>query len=50
MDYNKGDKQNIETALQWRRIILENAGNISPTDTLQRQNARIIQERYVDKL
>ena len=52
VDYynNKGDQQNIETALQWRRIILENAGNISPTDTLQRQNARIIQERYVDKL
>ena len=49
--YNsKGDKQKIETALQWRRIILENAGNISPTDTLQRQNARIIQERYIDKL
>ena len=47
---NKGDKQQIETALQWRRIILENAGNISPTDTLQRQNARIIQERYADKL
>ena len=52
VDYynNKGDKQQIETALQWRRIILENAGNISPTDTLQRQNARIIQERYIDKL
>ena len=52
VDYynNKGDQQNIETALQWRRIILENAGNISPTDTLLRQNARIIQERYVDKL
>ena len=49
--YNsKGDKQQIETALQWRRIILENAGNIPPTDTLQRQNARIIQERYIDKL
>ena len=52
VDYynNKGDQQKIETALQWRRIILENAGNISPTDTLQRQNARIIQERYIDKL
>ena len=52
VDYynNKGDQQNIETALQWRRIILENAGKISPTDTLQRQNARIIQERYADKL
>ena len=47
---NKGDKQQIETALQWRRIILENAENIPPTDTLQRQNARIIQERYADKL
>ena len=52
VDYynNKGDQQKIATALQWRRIILENAGNISPTDTLQRQNARIIQERYIDKL
>ena len=52
VDYynNKGDQQKIETALQWRRIILENAGNIPPTDTLQRQNARIIQERYADKL
>ena len=52
VDYynNKGDQQKIETALQWRRIILKNAGNISPTDTLQRQNARIIQERYIDKL
>ena len=47
---NKGDEENRETALQWRSIILEHAGDISITDTLQRQNARIIQERYADKL
>lgn len=47
---DKGDKQNAETALLWRRRILEHAEEISVTDTLQRQNARIIQERYVDKL
>lgn len=47
---NKGDKEKAETALQWREKILENAGNVELTDTLQRQNARIIQERYADKL
>lgn len=47
---NKGDKEKAETALQWREIILEHAGNVELTDTLQRQNARIIQERYADKL
>lgn len=47
---DKGDKEKAETALQWREIILEHAGNIGVTDTLQRQNARIIQERYADKL
>ena len=46
---SNGDDEKKETALQWRNRILEHAGNIEVTDTLQRQNARIIQERYVDK-
>lgn len=46
---SKGDDEKTETALQWRKTILEHAGNIEATDTLQRQNARIIQERYADK-
>ena len=52
VDYysNKGDKETTDKALLWRDIILEHAGNIEVTDTLQRQNARIIQERYADKL
>ena len=45
-----GDKENAETALLWREKILEHADRISPTDTLLRQNARIIQERYADKM
>lgn len=47
---SKGDKASAEKALHWRDIILEQAGNIETADTLKRQNARIIQERYVDKL
>lgn len=52
VDYysGNGDKENAETALLWREKILEHAGQISPTDTLLRQNARIIQERYADKM
>lgn len=46
---SKGDDEKTETALQWRKTILEHAGTIETTDTLQRQNARIIQERYADK-
>ena len=46
---SNGDDEKRETALEWRNRILEHAGNIEVTDTLQRQNARIIQERYVDK-
>ncbi len=45
-----GDRERAEKALLWRDIILEQAENIEATDTLKRQNARIIQERYVDKL
>lgn len=47
---NKGDKEAADKALQWREKILESAGNIELTDTLQRQNSKIIQERYADKL
>lgn len=47
---NKGDKEKADKALLWRDIILEHAGKVDVTDTLQRQNARIIQERYADKL
>lgn len=47
---SKGDRERTEKALLWRDIILEQAENIETTDTLKRQNARIIQERYVDKL
>ena len=52
VDYysGNGDKENAETALHWREKILEHADRISPTDTLLRQNARIIQERYADKM
>ena len=52
VDYytDKGDKVTTDKALRWRDIILEHASTIESADTLQRQNARIIQERYVDKL
>lgn len=51
LDYysNKGDQENTETARIWRKIILEHAGTVAIADTLQRQNSRIIQERYADK-
>ena len=44
------DKVNSKNAELWRSRILEHAGQVSPTDTLRRQNARIIQERYADKM
>lgn len=52
IDYysNEGDKEKVEEALHWREIILEHAVKIEVADTLKRQNARIIQERYADKL
>ena len=52
VDYysSKGEEEKKEEALQWRKRILEHAGSVSATDTLQRQNSRIIQERYADKL
>lgn len=49
--YSKSkDSERSETATLWKERILEHAGTISPTDTLIRQNARIIQERYKDKM
>ena len=52
VDYysGNGDDENASTALLWRERILNHAEAIPPTDTLQRQNARIIQERYADKM
>ena len=48
--YSKSkDSERSETATLWKERILEHAGTISPTDTLIRQNARLIQERYKDK-
>ena len=39
------DTENSENAALWRSRIMEHASQISPTDTLRKQNARIIQER-----
>ena len=52
VDYysSKGEEEKKEEALQWRKRILEHAGSVSATDALQRQNSRIIQERYADKM
>lgn len=47
---NNGDTERTEAALDWRTRILRHAELIPPTDTLQRQNARIIRERYADKM
>lgn len=49
--YSKAnDAENSENAALWRERILAHAQQISPTDTLQKQNARMIQERYRDKM
>ena len=52
VDYymERGDRETAEQALLWREKIRHTASLISPTDTLQRQNARIILERYEDKM
>lgn len=52
VDYytESNDSENARTALLWRERIIEGAGRIPATDTLKRQNARIIQERYADKM
>lgn len=44
------DKERAEEALRWKEIINEKAVLVPETDTLKRQNARIIQERYADKM
>lgn len=49
--YSKAnDAENSKNAALWRERILAHAQQISPTDTLQKQNARMIQERYRDKM
>lgn len=49
--YSKADDhEQSRNAAEWRQKILDHAESISPTDTLTRQNARIIQERYSDKM
>lgn len=52
VDYYTGcnDSENAEKALFWRDRIIGSSALISPTDTLERQKARIIQERYADKM
>ena len=52
VDYYIGseDKERAEEALKWKGIINEKAVLVPDTDTLKRQNARIIQERYADKM
>lgn len=49
--YSKtNDDELSRNAAEWREKILDHASQLSPTDTLQRQNARIILERYSDKM
>lgn len=45
-----GDTENAEKALFWKERIIEGIGRISPADTMQIQNSRIILERYADKM
>lgn len=45
-----GDTENAEKALFWKERIIEGIGRISPADTMQMQNSRIILERYADKM
>jgi len=45
-----GDSANAEKARACLAHIRANAGTLAPSDTLKRQNARIIEERYSDKL
>ena len=52
VDYysSSNDSKAAEEALLWRERIRANSQQISPTDTLKRQQGRIIQERYSDKM
>lgn len=45
-----GDSENISRAMACLDRINENAGKLAPSDTLRIQNARIIEERYLDKM
>lgn len=45
-----GDSANAEKARACLARIRKNASLLAPSDTLKRQNARIIEERYSDKL
>lgn len=45
-----GDEHNAEVARFWRECILADAEEIPVTDTMKRQNARMILERYADKM
>lgn len=47
---DKNDKENAEIALTCREKIASNIDLMPQMDTLQMQNARIIQERYDDKI
>ena len=45
-----GDTENAEKTLFCKERIIEGIGRISPADTMQIQNSRIILERYADKM
>ena len=48
--YSNNGSGNAEEAFQWRERIRANSQLLSSTDTLKRQQGRIIQERYADKM
>lgn len=52
LDYysSVGDSKNTQKARQCLDRINENASMLTPSDTLKIQNARIIEERYLDKM
>ena len=45
-----GDRENTQKARHCLESINENASMLAPSDTLKIQNARIIEERYMDKM
>lgn len=52
LDYysSVGDSKNVQKARECLDRINENASMLTPSDTLKIQNARIIEERYLDKM
>lgn len=52
LDYysSVGDSENTQKARDCLERINENASMLAPSDTLKIQNARIIEERYMDKM